>query len=141
MRLLQKLFSKEPCQSTEYDIVIGEKSQVNGDIATEGSVFLDGKIEGNLTAQGQVVVSQKAQVTGNIKGQAVEMYGKCKGNVETKTSLIVYGEASLIGDVVCESLTTTPGCEFQGNVQVVPAAVSAPKKADKTPTPESGKKQ
>lgn len=141
MNLIPKFFLKEPNLSEEYDIVIGEKSQVNGDITTEGSIFLDGKIEGNLTANGQVVVSQKAQVTGNIKAQAVEMYGTCKGNVETKTSLVVYADASLIGDVVCESLTTTPGCVFQGNVQVVPTTASASKKTEKQTTPENGKKQ
>lgn len=140
MNLVQSLFAKGSKQNTEYDIIIGEKSQVNGDIQTEGSVFLDGKIEGNVTSQGQVVVSQKSTVTGSIKAQAVEMYGKCKGNVETKTSLVIYGEASLIGDVVCESLTTTPGCEFKGNVQVVPAS-SEQKKSEKHPTQESHKKQ
>lgn len=140
MNLFQKLLKKDPLQNKEYDVVIGEKSQVNGDILTEGSVFLDGKIEGNVTSQGQVVVSQKSSVTGSIKAQAVELYGKCKGNVETKTSLVIYGDASLIGDVVCESLTTTPGCEFQGNVQVAPSHEH--RKTEKHPTPaENGKKQ
>ena len=51
---------------------------VKGDIVTETDFRLDGKIEGNVSCNGKIVIGPKGNVTGNIVSANAEILGKWK---------------------------------------------------------------
>lgn len=113
------MFQKKEIVSN-FDIVLGPNSIVKGDMESEGSIRIDGKVIGNITTLGNVIVSENAYVNGNITSASAEIYGVCEGNVQVKGKLNIHHNATLIGDVIAKSFNTKEGASFKGNCVVDP---------------------
>lgn len=124
-------------KTVNFDVVIGEKAVIKGDIDTEGSVCIDGKVIGNIKTSGSIIVSANANIEGNIAAHSADIFGVCKGNIEATTSITVNADASLEGDAKCESIKTLPGCKFTGNLMVAPSDRTANEQKNRR-TPNSG---
>lgn len=114
------MFQKKETESN-YDIIIGPSSLIKGDIESEGSIRIDGKIFGNIKALGNVIISENANVKGDIYSVNAEIYGKCEGNVQVKGKINIHQNSTLIGDIVAKSFNTKEGSFFKGNCIVDPA--------------------
>ena len=53
---------------------------VKGDIVTETDFRLDGKIEGDVSCSGKIVIGPKGNVTGNIVSTNAEILGEVEGS-------------------------------------------------------------
>jgi cytoskeletal protein CcmA (bactofilin family) len=113
------MFQKKEFESN-FDIVLGPNSIIKGDMESEGSIRVDGKVIGNITTLGNVIVSENAYVNGNITSASAEIYGVCEGNVQVKGKLNLHQNATLIGDVLAKSFNTKEGASFKGNCIVDP---------------------
>lgn len=113
------MFQKKEFESN-FDIVLGPNSIIKGDMESEGSIRVDGKVIGNITTLGSVIVSENAYVNGNITSASAEIYGVCEGNVQVKGKLNLHQNATLIGDVLAKSFNTKEGASFKGNCIVDP---------------------
>lgn len=114
------MFQKKESESN-YDIIIGSSSLIKGDIESEGSIRIDGKILGNIRSLGNVIVSENAYVKGDITSMNAEIYGKCEGNVQVKGKINIHQNSTLVGDIIAKSFNTKEGSLFKGNCFVDPA--------------------
>lgn len=101
-----------------FDIIIGETAVIDGDMNSEGSIRVDGTINGNLTCKGNIIISDKALVTGNICCLNAEIYGSCIGNVSVQGKVNLHEHASLDGDISAKSFVTKEGAHFLGKCYV-----------------------
>ena len=113
------MFQKKDIESN-YDIIIGSSSLIKGDIESEGSIRVDGKIFGNIKSLGNVIISENAYVKGDVFSMNAEIYGKCEGNVQVKGKINIHQNSSLIGDIIAKSFNTKEGSLFKGNCVVDP---------------------
>ena len=113
------MFQKRESESN-YDIIIGQNSLIKGDIESEGSIRVDGKIFGNIKSLGNIIISENAYVKGDIFSVNAEIYGKCEGNVQVKGKINIHQNSSLIGDIIAKSFNTKEGSLFKGNCIVDP---------------------
>lgn len=113
------MFQKKDIE-LNFDIIIGPHSMIKGDLESEGSIRIDGKVVGNITSQGNVIISENAHVIGDLKCLNTEIYGHCKGNVHVKGKLNLHQNASLDGDVISKSFSTKEGSHFNGQCTVDP---------------------
>lgn len=113
------MFQKKEVE-THFDVIIGPSSFIKGDIESEGSIRIDGKITGNLTSLGNIIVSENALIEGDIKCMNADIYGKCIGNVKVKGKLNIHQNATLVGDVLATCFATKEGSTFKGNCSVNP---------------------
>ncbi len=113
------MFQKKDTESN-YDIIIGSGSLIKGDIESEGSIRVDGKIFGNIKSLGNVIISENAYVKGDVFSMNAEIYGKCEGNVQVKGKINIHQNSSLIGDIIAKSFNTKEGSLFKGNCVVDP---------------------
>ena len=104
-----------------YDIIIGSKSIIKGDVESEGSIRVDGKIYGDINSLGSVIISDNAYVKGNIKSQNADIYGVCEGNVSVRGKINIHENSTLTGDIVAKSFNTKEGSTFKGNCLVDPS--------------------
>jgi len=114
------MFQKRESESN-YDIIIGSSSLIKGDIESEGSIRVDGKIFGNIKSLGNIIISENAYVKGDIFSMNAEIYGKCEGNVQVKGKINIHQNSSLVGDIIAKSFNTKEGSLFKGNCIVDPA--------------------
>ena len=49
--------------------IIGRESEIKGSIHSQGSIRIEGTVEGDIVSQGEVVVGEKSTVKANIYGR------------------------------------------------------------------------
>ena len=82
---------------------------VKGDIVTETDFRLDGKIEGNVSCNGKIVIGPKGNVTGNIVSANAEILGEVEG-----AKLVLKATAVIKGDIFAQTLEIEPNARFNG---------------------------
>lgn len=101
------------------DTVLGEFTSFNGNIDSEGSIKILGKVEGDIKASGDVYIEPTSTVTGNVYGSNVYISGTINGNVLSKGILHLMTQAKLLGDIEVNSIVTDEGAIFQGNCRMI----------------------
>ena len=113
------------------DTLIGEHSLFTGNIETEGSIKILGKVEGDIRAKGDVHVEASARIQGQVYGASIHVAGRVDGNVTAKGLLHLQTTARLFGDIEVSSMVTDEGAVLQGTCRMVesPAALDKPDKS------------
>ena len=96
---------------------------IKGNIITETDFRLDGKVEGDISCNGKIVIGPKGSVTGNIVSENAEV----DGSVKVSAKLILKSTAIIKGDIYTQSLEIEPNARFNGACSMC----SEKKKADK----------
>jgi len=94
--------------------VIGSGTTINGDINSEGSLRIDGKITGNIEVQGDLFIGSSAVIKGNITAHSIELSGTVIGNVHSENLLRMLSTAKLYGDMKVNAFVADEGAFFQG---------------------------
>ncbi len=93
---------------------ITEGTSIKGDIVGNGDMRMDGKLEGNITLTGKLVIGEKGMVHGNVICQNATIIGVVEGNVSVKEFLTMYATAHVRGDILVNKLSVEPGARFTG---------------------------
>ncbi len=94
---------------------IGRSVQVNGDITGKTDLRIAGKVNGNVSIDGELILEKLATIEGDVKCGAAILAGSIKGNVECKGKLYLQENSKIIGNVKAEQLVINEGAVFQGN--------------------------
>jgi len=102
--------------SQHIDTLIGAHAKFKGELAFEGTVRIDGKFEGNITSSedGTLIISETAEVQGEIRVPNLLLYGIVRGNVRATKSLQVGPKGCLNGDVEYTVLSLAEGAAVNG---------------------------
>jgi cytoskeletal protein CcmA (bactofilin family) len=110
--------------------LIAENVSLQGDLASDGDVHLDGALRGDLRVR-ELVIGETGSVEGSIEAKTVEIRGKVVGAVTAKV-VRLYGTARVEGDVTHAQLSIEAGAHFAGRslkfetpVTVEPLAITA----------------
>ena len=98
--------------------VIGQGSVLKGTAEIQGSIRIDGEVEGNLTVSEAIVVGKSGAVRADIKAKTVVVGGKVHGNVSASKRIELEAGSHLEGDVTTSSLVIAEGVFFQGNCRM-----------------------
>ena len=101
--------------------LIAENVSLEGDLASDGDVQLDGAVRGDLKV-GHLSIGETGQVEGAITADAVEIRGRVVGTITAKT-IRLYATARVDGDLTHAQLAIDAGAQFVGrSVKLVPPA-------------------
>jgi cytoskeletal protein CcmA (bactofilin family) len=101
------------------DTIIGEHTTFKGDVESDSSIKVIGRVEGDINASGDVVILVNAVVIGNIIAENLVVAGMITGNVHIKRNLRLESTARLKGDMEVNSFVTDEGAVFEGNCKMV----------------------
>lgn len=96
------------------DTVIGEGTIFEGNVKSEASINVMGKVSGNVEGGGTITIGEKGIVRSNISAPEVIIAGTVHGNVKTAKSLTIASTGHLHGDSDASSLTIDEGGTFLG---------------------------
>ena len=98
---------------------IGKGLFIKGEISGSESLFVDGKIEGNINLPGnRVTVGRNGQVAANIIAREVVILGKIRGNVSATDRVDIRAEGALNGDVAAARISIEDGAFFKGGIDI-----------------------
>lgn len=98
---------------------ITEGTEIKGDIKAAGDFRFDGKLEGNFTLNGKLVVGENGHVNGNIVCQNATIMGHVVGNITVKDQLSLNAAANVKGDILINKLAIEPGASFSGTCRMI----------------------
>ncbi|MDQ2942540.1 MAG: polymer-forming cytoskeletal protein, partial [Candidatus Dormibacteraeota bacterium] len=99
---------------------LGPRDSLHGRLDIQGDLKIQGNVEGELKASGDVTIDPTAAVQASIEGANVNVKGQVTGNVTAKKRLTLGGSGRLNGDVKVARLTVEDGASLNGNVTMSP---------------------
>lgn len=93
-------------------------SVINGTVNANGDFRLDGRLEGDITLSGKLVVGENGVVNGNVICQNANIIGAVNGNITAKEMLTLHATAKVRGDIVINRIAIEPGAVFSGCCRV-----------------------
>ncbi|HNZ86650.1 MAG TPA: polymer-forming cytoskeletal protein [bacterium] len=130
------MFKKEMPQNIKNtETVIGESVVLEGEFNSHGNIVLEGKLNGNLSTDGHVLIGDKAEVVANIKAGSAFISGKVIGNITLSDSIDIAKTANIQGDIKASSIAVESGCQINGRVSVGSKIIENPKKTTKQELP------
>jgi cytoskeletal protein CcmA (bactofilin family) len=95
-----KLFSRRPARpaNTGYS-VIDDQLSISGDIYTEGTIRVDGRIEGSHHRADTIIIGAGGTVIGNIEAREVIVGGELHGSLSVSGRVEVQASATVEGDI------------------------------------------
>jgi cytoskeletal protein CcmA (bactofilin family) len=95
--------------------LISEDVEFKGTLCFASSLELNGRFEGEIIAEGPLVIGESAVVKANIKAEStVIVRGKLQGNIEAKDKVEIATRAHVYGDVVAPKFSLSEGAVFVG---------------------------
>ena len=113
---LAKKSNEKPCNTI--DTLIGTKTELKGDIEFSGGLRIDGKIRGNIIAQGEgnstLVLSEHAEIIGDVTVPHMVINGRIDGNVRATERIELQNKAEITGDVTYKVIEIAAGAAING---------------------------
>ena len=92
--------------------VIGASLQFTGEIKSAGSVRIEGRVTGRVTAR-SLILSRCGGVEGDVAAEFARIDGLVEGHLKADT-VILGPSARVFGDITHRSLSMEPGAQFEG---------------------------
>jgi cytoskeletal protein CcmA (bactofilin family) len=102
------------------DTIIGQQTQVEGDLHFTGGLHIDGRIKGNVIAEngsGSVLtVSENGSIEGDVTVPNVILNGSVAGDVHSEERIELAAKARVTGNVYYNLIEMTGGAAVNGNL-------------------------
>ncbi|UCF20178.1 MAG: polymer-forming cytoskeletal protein [Gemmatimonadota bacterium] len=130
--------------------LIAPGMKIVGDCETEGTIRIEGRIEGTVRAGKSVVVGRSGEVVGDIFTQDAVVSGNVSGNITAESRLELQSTSNIQGEIRTRRVQLDEGARFNGQVHMEdasrtvkpPERPAGPKPATETPVasrPSSGR--
>jgi cytoskeletal protein CcmA (bactofilin family) len=109
--------------------IIGPGMKVIGDCLTEGTVRVEGTVEGSIKAGKAVVIGKQGSVSGDVQTQDAVVSGRVSGTLIAESRLELQATCQIDGDVRTRRMQLEEGAVLNGTVHMSDS---------KRPTPATG---
>ena len=93
---------------------LGEGTEFKGVISFEGTVRVDGILEGEVVTEDTFIVGAAARVTANIQAGVVIIMGRVEGKIEAKEKCEIRLGSHVKGEIYTPSIYIEEGAVFEG---------------------------
>ncbi len=119
-------------EEKDVDTVLAEDIDFSGTMRFKKSLMIKGKFDGQIDAEGHLILGSNAVVKATIKTGVLTNYGKIMGNVEALKKLELLKGAELNGDVKTPDLIVESGCILNGKCTMGAQTYDVKRSADTT---------
>ena len=93
---------------------ISSDIEFKGEAQLEGTLVIDGKVDGNILSNGSVLIKSGARVRADLRVKNVEVEGLLQGNVIATELTRLSSSANMIGDINCKFIEIERGANHNG---------------------------
>ncbi len=97
---------------------IGEGSVFEGKFYINGSLRIDGKFEGEIKTDEELVVGETGKVKTNINAKSVVVAGTVIGNIRADREVTLLGTGKVMGDIITPVITIQKGVIVEGRISI-----------------------
>jgi len=106
----------------EKDVIkafLGDETEFKGVLSFEGTVRIDGRFEGEVLTEDNLIIGAKALVKAEIKVGTILVQGVVEGNIYAAQKIQIASKGKLIGSIITPSLHIEEGAILEGNVSML----------------------
>ena len=107
--------NKSKLNPSATDTLIGEGSIFEGNITSQASLRIEGKLIGDIECVGDVTVGERGTARSTVTARNVTVAGEVHGDITVTALLTVTSTGKLYGNVNCQSLVIAEGALFHGH--------------------------
>jgi cytoskeletal protein CcmA (bactofilin family) len=122
--MLRKGDENKGQRSDEIIAFLGKGTEFKGVITYEGTVRIDGKVEGEIITQGTLIVGETATINAEVSAGVVISGGKITGNIRASQKVHLLSKAILNGSLNTPNLIIEEGVNFTGKCEMAKAEES-----------------
>ncbi len=111
-------FLGKDVKAGEYVSVISEQCQFQGTLDLQGSLRIDGDLDGNVDNAKYVTISKTGTVKGDITAQGVVVIGSMTGDI-VADSVEILADAKITGNIRSKSILIEGGAKVSATIHVV----------------------
>lgn len=117
--------SRAPRNTAPGYSIIDDRMTIRGEIETDGTVRVEGKIEGSMHRAGTMIVTSHGGVIGDVEAGDVMVSGTIHGNVHASGRVEIEAGAAVHGQIRANSMQLHEGATIHGQVSIgaTPAAL------------------
>ena len=115
----------QPVEPPRHDVAprdvqahLGQGSRVEGKLSFDGSVRIDGQVDGEITAKDTVTIGETAVINAQIQANTVIVHGRVQGDISARKRVELRAPARLTGNLATPSLVIHEGVVFEGNCKM-----------------------
>jgi cytoskeletal protein CcmA (bactofilin family) len=113
--------------------VIDDRLTIRGEIQTDGTIRIDGRVEGPVHRADTLIVGATGIVVGDVEAREVIVGGTIQGNVNATARIEIQSSARVRGDITAGSMRLEEGACFLGHISIDAARLSTPEDGSSTP--------
>jgi cytoskeletal protein CcmA (bactofilin family) len=110
---------------------LGEGTSFKGTLTFEGTVRIDGRLEGEIFTKDTLVIGEGAQVSASIHAGTVVISGTVHGNITAERKIELHASGRLYGNINTPSLVIEEGVVFEGTCAMGSGAEQSVEQAEK----------
>ena len=109
--------------------IVGPGMKVVGDLETDGTLRIEGVVEGSVRAAKAVVIGKEGSVNGDVHAQDAVIAGRVVGRVVAESRLELQATSTVEGEVFARRLQLDEGAVVNGPLKMGDVA-SVPSRTD-----------
>ena len=98
--------------------LVGEGTEITGNINAEGDIRIDGKVKGNVVTRSKMVLGTNGIIEGDVSANSGDVSGKVTGNLTITEVLYLKASGSIDGNITTSKMIVESGGEFNGNCRM-----------------------
>lgn len=100
--------------------IISAGAVIEGKLTSNGNIRIDGIINGNIDAHGNITVGEHGEINGEVKGKTITLGGKVFGSINASEKVLLEAKSILKGDLITKILVVEEGAVFDGTSKMNP---------------------
>ena len=104
-----------PASGDNLNAFIGEGTTFNGNLSFQGTVRVDGRLDGEILTKDTLVVGKTAEINADIHAGELVIGGTIQGNITAERKIELHSGARLQGNISTPSLVIAEGVIFEGS--------------------------
>ena len=102
-------------EGVDVESLIGERTNFEGTLKTEGAVRLLGTVQGEIESKSTIIVEEKAHVTARLTAAQVTIAGQVDGQIYCEGRVEIRPTGRVTGEINAGALIVQEGAYFDGN--------------------------
>ena len=94
--------------------MISQGTIIDGSLISKNDVRISGRVDGEVKAEGKVILANEGYVKGNVNAGEADVAGTVEGELNISKRLILRQSARIKGDISTKVLLVEEGAVFEG---------------------------
>lgn len=107
-----------PNKNDASNCVIGEGSIFDGRFYVKGSILIEGKFQGDIRTEDQLIVGPTGKVKTDIVARRVTIAGTLIGNISASEEVNLLHTGKVLGNISTPKLSVEPGVITDGKITI-----------------------